>query len=211
MSAQTPTVSTPVTSSRAGVASLRPGINSGRSTAPSGGGGGGGSGGGRRVASRRRLAGTAEAPPTRGGLSADGIGGNVGAGGSSPLAGAGGSHALLSSAGGGGTGAGGEESAFSALDRLVPVKVYTERDVRREVEESKTRLDHGSDWKLWVSAMRRLAGVALGGAATEFPGVLVGLVRASVHEAVGHKVGLLDVGVVSLRHVADFVTVNWRL
>ncbi|CAM9196819.1 unnamed protein product [Ectocarpus fasciculatus] len=36
--------------------------------------------------------------------------------------------------------------------------------------------------------MRRLAGVALGGGGSEFPALLVGLVRASVHEMVGHKV-----------------------
>ncbi|CAM9305616.1 unnamed protein product [Scytosiphon promiscuus] len=36
--------------------------------------------------------------------------------------------------------------------------------------------------------MRRLAGVSLGGGGSEFPGLLVGLVRASVHEMVGHKV-----------------------
>lgn len=70
----------------------------------------------------------------------------------------------------------------------VPVAVYTERDVRREVEAARTGLEHGSDWQKWVSAMRRLAGVALGGGASEFPGLLVGLVRASVHEMVGHKV-----------------------
>ncbi|CAM9218512.1 unnamed protein product, partial [Hapterophycus canaliculatus] len=86
-----------------------------------------------------------------------------------------------------GTG-GGEESAFSALEPLVPVAVYTERDVRREVEAARTGLEHGSDWQKWVSAMRRLAGVALGGGGSEFPGLLVGLVRASVHEMVGHKV-----------------------
>lgn len=71
----------------------------------------------------------------------------------------------------------------------MPVKVYTERDVRREVEAAKAGLEHGSDWQRWVDAMRRLAGVALGGAAAEFPALLVGLVRASVHEMVGHKVG----------------------
>lgn len=66
--------------------------------------------------------------------------------------------------------------------------VYTERDVRREVEAAKAGLEHGSDWQRWVSAMRRLAGVALGGGGSEFPALVVGLVRASVHEMVGHKV-----------------------
>ena len=75
----------------------------------------------------------------------------------------------------------------------MPVQVYTERDVRREVDAAKAGLEHGSDWQRWVAAMRRLAGVALGGASTEFPGVLVGLVRASVQEMVGHKVRKLDV------------------
>lgn len=65
--------------------------------------------------------------------------------------------------------------------------VYTDRDVRREVEAARTSLEHGSDWQKWVSAMRRLAGVALGGGGSEFPALLVGLVRASVHEMVGHK------------------------
>eukprot|EP00752_Nemacystus_decipiens_P012648 g11203.t1 len=83
---------------------------------------------------------------------------------------------------------GGEESAFSALEPLDTVAVYTERDVRREVEAAKMGLEHGSDWQKWVSAMRRLAGVALGGGGSEFPALLVGLVRASVHEMVGHKV-----------------------
>lgn len=68
------------------------------------------------------------------------------------------------------------------------MKVYTERDVRREVEATKVGLEHGSDWLKWVAAMRRLAGVALGGGAAEFPSLLVGLVRASVQEMVGHKV-----------------------
>lgn len=81
-----------------------------------------------------------------------------------------------------------EESAFSALEPLVPISVYTERDVRREVEAAKVALEHGSDWLRWVGAMQRLAGVALGGAAVEFPELLVGLVRSSVHEAIGHKV-----------------------
>ena len=68
------------------------------------------------------------------------------------------------------------------------MRVCTERDVRREVEAAKACLEHGSDWQGWVGAMRRLAGVALGGAAEEFPALLVGLVRASVQEMVGHKV-----------------------
>ncbi|CBJ26850.1 OSJNBb0002J11.18 [Ectocarpus siliculosus] len=85
-------------------------------------------------------------------------------------------------------GSGGEESAFSALEPLVAVTVYTERDVRREVEAVKAGLEHESDWQRWVSAMRRLAGVALGGGGSDFPALLVGLVRASVHEMVGHKV-----------------------
>ncbi|CAM9417422.1 unnamed protein product [Ectocarpus sp. 13 AM-2016] len=85
-------------------------------------------------------------------------------------------------------GSGGEESAFSALEPLVAVTVYTERDVRREVEAVKAGLEHESDWQRWVSAMRWLAGVALGGGGSEFPALLVGLVRASVHEMVGHKV-----------------------
>lgn len=84
-----------------------------------------------------------------------------------------------------------EESAFSALEPLVPVSVYTEKDVQREVEAARTGLEHKSDWLRWVGAMQRLAGVALGGAGSEFPGLLVGLVRASVHEAVGHKVCVL--------------------
>ena len=74
------------------------------------------------------------------------------------------------------------------IQRQETVTVYTERDVRREVEAAKTGLEHGSDWQKWVSAMRRLAGVALGGGGSEFPALLVGLVRASVHEMVGHKV-----------------------
>eukprot|EP00903_Cladosiphon_okamuranus_P018792 g17287.t1 len=82
----------------------------------------------------------------------------------------------------------GDDSAFSALEPLETVTVYTERDVRREVEAAKRDLEHGSDWQKWVSAMRRLAGVALGGGGSEFPALLVGLVRASVHEMVGHKV-----------------------
>lgn len=74
----------------------------------------------------------------------------------------------------------------------VPVKVYTERDVRREVDAAKAGLEHRSDWQQWVGAMRRLAGVALGGAAEEFPALFVGLVRARVQEMVGHKVSLCD-------------------
>lgn len=70
--------------------------------------------------------------------------------------------------------------------------VYTERDVRREVEAAKVGLEHGSDWQRWVSSMRRLAGAALGGGGSEFPALLVGLVRASVHEMVGHKVRVLQ-------------------
>ncbi|CAM9791989.1 unnamed protein product [Ectocarpus sp. 4 AP-2014] len=85
-------------------------------------------------------------------------------------------------------GSGEEESAFSALEPLVAVTVYTERDVRREVEAVKAGLEHESDWQRWVSVMRRLAGVALGGGGSEFPALLVGLVRASVHDMVGHKV-----------------------
>lgn len=70
--------------------------------------------------------------------------------------------------------------------------MYTERDVRREVEAAKAGLEHRSDWQQWVGAMRRLAGVALGGAAVDFPALFVGLVRASVQEMVGHKVSLCD-------------------
>lgn len=70
--------------------------------------------------------------------------------------------------------------------------VYTERDVRREVETAKAGLEHGSDWQKWVSSMRRLAGVALGGGGSEFAALVVGLVRASVHEMVGHKVRASD-------------------
>lgn len=76
--------------------------------------------------------------------------------------------------------------------------MYTERDVRREVEAAKTGLEHGSDWQKWVSAMRRLAGVALGGGGSEFPALLVGLVRASVHEMVGHKASGREKSVVLL-------------
>lgn len=147
--------------------------------------GGGSSAGGRRIASRKRI--------LRGG-GADGTGAE---GWTSPP----GSHQGLSaksSVAGGGLVAGAlsvdKESAFSALEPLVPTKVYTEKDVRREVEAAKAELEHKTDWQSWVGGMRRLAGLALGGGAREFPTVLAGLVRGSVHEAVGHKVGFADHG-----------------
>lgn len=176
-SQSSPAVKTPAPSSRAGVASLRAGAA----------GSAGGSGIQPTAARRRR----ATAPTSARGVSTDTGGGlSPAVGASSPSAG--GNSLAMSSLGGGvanGMVVEGEESAFSALEPLVPFKVYTEKDVRRELDAVKTGLEHGTDWLRWVSAMRRLAGVALGGASREFPALLVGLVRASVHEAVGHKVG----------------------
>lgn len=172
-----PTLRTPAPPSRAGVSSFAGG---GRVTGAGGGSAGAGARG-RLIASRKRLlrGGGADgtgvegwtSPPRSQGLSA-----KSSAAGSVPA----------------GTLPADEESAFSALEPLVPIKVYTEKDVRREVEAGKVELEHKTDWQSWVGAMRRLAGLALGGGAREFPGVLAALVRGSVHEAVAHKVCSAD-------------------
>lgn len=171
---RSPTIS-PVPS-RAGVSLLNGGKASGAA-------GAGGNGVGRLAGSRRRA--LREVPSSRVGPLD-----STGTGGASPCPAGPALSAKAPAACSNASGVSGanEESAFFALEPVVPVKVYTERDVRREVEAAKAGLDHGSDWQIWVGAMRRLAGVALGGGAREFPGVLVGHVRASVHEAVGHKV-----------------------
>jgi hypothetical protein len=102
-----------------------------------------------------------------------------------------GSAPVMSQKRGGGSGSGAHP--FEALEAVEAVgTIYSERDLNKELDAIKLRLDHPSDWQGWTASLRRMAGIALGLGEGKVDSGLVGtfvsLVRSTLHEAVAVRI-----------------------
>lgn len=86
-----------------------------------------------------------------------------------------------------------ETHPFSRLDPIVPLVVYTESELKREVESMRKDFlekADGGGWKAWVGALQRLASVASGGIASDpvLAKKFVKLIRSTIHIMVAEHI-----------------------
>ncbi|CAD6248990.1 unnamed protein product [Miscanthus lutarioriparius] len=70
-----------------------------------------------------------------------------------------------------------------------PIKVFSEKDLLREIEKAVSTLQPDNEWSIWITAMQRVEGLVLGGAAdySAFPMLLKQLVTPLITQLLDRR------------------------